>query len=226
MEKGRNEDYLEIGDSRIPTLLTVIEQSEVIRPAIYEDVLLRQRSTYPHSPWSGKGGKSAPPDYLLMDMHRELAIESLDDAEGLEEGQLERFRRHELDKRLDVLGDSAWPYIKFSSQDPATIQAESDLYHKLVEFYLDRCYIHDSRSDLLRQDLRYVEILAGKLALGARGLVLPFEYQWEILDSLVEVYEQGAEDVIRSGVANGEDHARTVRGARDDIRELYSPRSG
>lgn len=203
-------------------LLDVIGESKYINPDSFFDVLARTPREKSLLPWGRLSEDRLPLEDILKDMHREQGMEALYAKGVVSDWELKRFREDLLKSRLECLSDGSffWP-IKLQSSDPALIRDEARLYTQCIEAYLDRKNRYERGIEIIRQDLEYIEILAGKIACSFPGLGLSEEYDREVLEMLLEIYSKGQQDVTENVGLPAEQHTAKARQARKEIDSLY-----
>jgi len=207
-------------------LLDVMEQSGYISPDTFVGTLVEAAREGSLLPWGKVSEDRLPLPDILKDMHREEAVEALYDKRVITEGDLQRFREELLATRLEYLAceNIDWTPIRFRSSEPASVREEARLYRQCIETYLDRKSKYEPQVETIREDLEYVEILAGKIAYGFPALGVSDKYNREILERLVETYAKGLEDIAEEYGLTPEEHAAKERQARTEIDHLYPPR--
>jgi len=112
--------------------------------------------------------------------------------------------------------------MQFSCSDNVTLlHAGARLYRQCIELYLDRRDRYVPKTTMVRENLEYVEILAGKIAYVFAGLDVPDAYHREVLETLVTVYVKGIDDVTGEYGLTQEEHTAKARNARRAIGFLY-----
>jgi hypothetical protein len=215
--------YAMVQEADAKNLLDVIRESDYINPDICVEILARTPREGSLLPWAGLAEDRMPLADILKDMHREQAIEALYNKGAALEDELRQFREQLFADRIEYLAEHniAWGPIEFHSNDPASVREEARLYRQCIEVYLNRTNKYDPDFELTRGDLEYVEILAGKIGCGFPGLGLSERYDREVLETQVEIYCRGFEDIAEEYGLTAEEHAAKARKAKQEIEHLY-----
>jgi len=211
-------------ETRAKNLLDIIRESKYICCDTFIDVLADTRRESSLLPWAELPEDRSPLDDILKDMHREQAMEALYNRGAVSEDELNRFREELLADRLEYLAEHniAWAPIRFRSTEPALVRDEARLYKQCIEAYLDRKSKYEPHVETVREDLEYVEILAGKIAHDFPGLCPSDMYNREVLETQVEIYSRGLEDIAEKYGLTAEEHAAKTGQAEKEIEYLYS----
>ena len=207
------------GENQAEALLEVIGESDYLHPDFFE-VLLRDK---PPFPWYNVPENRYPRPDIVKGAYRELVMEALYGKRAISAERLRGFREQLLRERLSYLGpdDLACASIASSSEDPALLRDKVRLCRECVEFYFDRKAEYEPGYNTLLEELRHIEILAGKIVHGFPGLGLSEKRDRNLLETLVALYEEGYNDVKSEFDLSPEEHAEKARRAREEIELLY-----
>ena len=182
-------------ESRIEALLDVIEESYCIDPDILSENLAKEEGLLL---WSGVPENRLPRPDILRDIHREQAMEVLYGTDLISAENLREFRLRLMSQRLECLDDGPYDPIRSEPSDAPSLRDEARLHIQFIESYRDRAGKYQPRYDTIREDLKYVELLAGKVLHSLPGLCRPnSRYACEVLETLAQSYDKGADDVTQ-----------------------------